>query len=118
MLSRSSYSKQYVEACRAKIDAQLKAYSKLALAARKSALEPAVDEFEPRFFNHMVLALETYFVHRVRNQEGKDGNPLTETRLLASSLMEADGVMTLEKAIRYKPEESLLGYSPGEEIAL
>jgi hypothetical protein len=118
MLSRSSYSKQYVEACRAKIEAQLKAYSKLAVAARKSGLEQAVDGFEPRFFNHMVLALETYFVHRVRNQEGKDGNPLNETRLLANSLMEADGVMTLEKVIKYDPERSLLGYAPGAEIAL
>ena len=48
----------------------------------------AVDAFVPRFFNGLVLQLDYSFVHRTRNLEGKDGNPLNEVRVLCSSLFE------------------------------
>lgn len=53
--------------------------------------------FEPMFFNHFVMALDNYFVHRARNLEGKDGNPLNEVRLLANSPMSSGGVLTDKK---------------------
>ena len=39
-------------------------------------------------------------------------------RSIVTSLMVEDGVFTVEKAIKYKPEASVLGYSPGDPIAL
>jgi len=72
MLSINQYPKDYIAACRDKMDAQLAAYRKLI----KTADTKSVDAFAPHFFNHLVLVLETNFVHRARGREGKDGNPL------------------------------------------
>jgi hypothetical protein len=41
-----------------------------------AAKPPGIAVFERQFFNHMMLALDHYFLHRSRNMEGKDGNPL------------------------------------------
>ncbi|MEA2347644.1 MAG: hypothetical protein QOG62_1431 [Thermoleophilaceae bacterium] len=108
MLGVKSYPKAYVEACREKVDAQIAAYR----------AAPASPELEPLFFNHMVLALDHYFVHRLRGVEKKDGNPLNETRVLCTSLMEHDGVMTADSTITLDPAKSLLGYEYGDSIGL
>jgi hypothetical protein len=115
MLANSSYPPEYVQQCRANVDELLKAYRKVATAAKGDA---AVAKFAPRFFNHLVLALDEYFVHRLRAVEGKDGNPLNEVRVLANSVMLHDGVFTVEKSIKMKPEASVLGLEPGDAIAL
>lgn len=60
--------------------------------------------FEPTFFNSMVLVLDHHFLHRGRNIEGKDGNPLNETRVLCNSLMDNGGAMA--------------AYDVGDEIRL
>jgi hypothetical protein len=60
----------------------------------------------------------SHFVHRLRKAEGKDGNPANEVRVLATSIMENDGRLVAEKTIRLRPETSVLGYAPGDEIAL
>ena len=61
MLSVSSYAKDYVDACRAKVAAQLASYRNV-LAAKPSE----IDAFERQLFNHMILVLDRYFVHRGR----------------------------------------------------
>jgi len=114
MLAVSSYPPEYVKQCRANIDDVVKAYKKVATAAG----DAAVAKFAPLLFNHLVLALEEYFVHRLRNVEGKDGNPCNEVRVLATSLMQHDGVLTVEKSIKLNPETSVLGLEPGDPIAL
>jgi hypothetical protein len=38
-----------------------------------SKLNSAIETFETNFFNHMVLVLDHYFVHRGRTIELKDG---------------------------------------------
>ena len=73
MLGKNSYPPEYVKQCRSNVDELVKAYRKLATAAKGNA---ALAKFEPQFFNHLVLALDEYFVHRLRAVEGKDGNPL------------------------------------------
>jgi hypothetical protein len=113
MLMVSSYAKHYVDACRATVAAQLASYRKL-LAAQP--LE--VDAFESQFFNHMILALDRYFVHRGRTMESKDGNPLNEVRMLCDAIMENEGRMSANKAIRYKAEMSILKFEAGDEIRL
>ena len=73
MLAVSKYPKEYIDAARARIDADFAAYKKLGSPPKA---------FEHAFFNNMLLALDRYFVHRVRMNEGKDGNPLNEVRVL------------------------------------
>ena len=110
MLAMSSYSREYIEAARAAIEYRVAAYRKVAGAG--------FEEFEPVFFNDLVVVLENYFVHRLRAAEGKDGNPLNEVCLLAAALMTGDGRMVADKQIKFKPGNSLLGYAPGDTIAV
>ena len=120
MLSRSSYTQEYIDASRAAIGAQVAAYRDLVAAAQGGGaqLASAIEAFEPRCFNHMVLALDSYFCHRARGMEGKDGNPLNEARVLCTSLMEHGGVFTADKTIKLTPESSLLHHAPGDEVRL
>jgi hypothetical protein len=113
MLMVSSYAKDYVDACRAQVAAQLASYRKVVAA------QPAeIEAFERQFLNHMILALDHYFVHRGRGMEGKDGNPLNEVRMLCDGIMENRGRMRASKTIRYKPETSVLKFKAGDEIRL
>jgi hypothetical protein len=120
MLAVSNYSQEYVDACRANVRAQLAAYGALSELSGdgQPRLDAALDDFELLFFNHMMIALDAYFTHRLRNKEGKDGNAMNEVRLLAQSIMNNDGVLATDKQIRLKPESSVLGYEVGDPIRL
>jgi hypothetical protein len=118
MLAVSTYDQDYIDKCRASVDAHVSAYEALAEAARKNGSQAELDAFEPLFFNNMVLVLDTLFTHRVRNKEGKDGNPLNEVRVLCTSLMENDGALAADKTIKLEPESSLLHHEVGDRIAL
>jgi hypothetical protein len=118
MLGVKSYPKQYVKQCRSMIEDQLDAYRTVAAAAGKGKAETALDAFAPGYFNSMVVVLEGCFTHRLRGVEGKDGNPLNEVRVLATSILENDRVLTVEKSIKLKPETSVLGLAPGDAVAL
>jgi hypothetical protein len=61
----------------------------------------------------MVLILDTYFTHRSRTTEGKDGNPLNEVRVLCNSILENKRVLRADKSIKLKPETSVLKLPPG-----
>ena len=119
MLGVSTYDQDYIDKCRERVTAQVAAYEAVAAAARNGAKGgSAVDAFEPLFFNHMVLVLDALFVHRLRNREGKDGNPVNEVRVLSESLMENDGVLAVPKSIKLDPERTILHHAPGDDIAL
>jgi hypothetical protein len=119
MLGVSNYTQDYVDDCRTRVDEQLAAYRALRDRARDGdGTEAAVDAFEPRFFNTMILALEGSFVHRLRTKELKDGNPLNEVRVLATSIMSNGGVLAADKQIKLKPDSSVLGLDVGDPIAL
>jgi hypothetical protein len=113
MLGRNSYSKEYVDACRTKIAAQVSAYKKLAKAAKAPA-----ETFAPVFFNNLVIELEALFVHRIRGKEGKDGNALNEVRVLANSMMLNDDKFAADTQIKLDPAKSILGYKVGDPIRL
>jgi hypothetical protein len=66
----------------------------------------------------MVLALDRYFVHRVRAVSGKDGNPLNEVEMIVESLLTGGGVLRGMNVIRYVPGESVLGLEVGDGISL
>jgi hypothetical protein len=116
MLGVSKYSPEYIAATRKAISAQVKAYDEVARAANGAGR--ALDTFEHVFFNNMVLVLEHHFMHRLRTGEGKDGNPMNESRIIASSLMENGGRLLADKQIKLQPDKSVLGYEVGDEIKL
>jgi len=74
MLAANHYDTAYIDGCRARIDAQVAAFRDVVGAASGPELGAAVEAFEPRFFNALVLQLDYSFVHRTRKIEGKDGN--------------------------------------------
>ncbi len=113
MLGRATYDLDFIMACRKRAERQLALYD--AVAAKAG---PEVVAFAPEFFNTMVLALDHYFMHRLRGKEGKDGNALNEVRMLAVSLLENDGVMTKDNTIRYDAARSVTGIAIGEAIVI
>ena len=121
MLGVSSYEPDYIKACRARVRSQIAAYNGLLEAARGNSkaaapLESAIESFESVFYNNMVLTLDSYFTHRLRTKEGKDGNPLNEVRVLCTSLLANGGVLVQDKTIKLDPAKSVLGYAVGDEI--
>lgn len=124
MLCVNNYPQKYIIDCCSRIAAQISAYQTLVATARaqavtdESLLNAAVEAFEPRFFNNMVLALDSYFVHRTRAIEKKDGNPLNEVRMLCNSMMNNGNMMCADKTIKFDPAKSVLKYRVGDEIKL
>jgi hypothetical protein len=115
MLGVSSYPKTFVDGCRSRVEAQLATYDQLLTNVPGGE---AVAAFERHFFANLVMVLDHSFMHRLRGQEGKDGNPLNEVRMLANSLLEHDGVLTAEKAIRYDADKAVAGIRIGDRIEL
>ena len=103
MLARNTYDKEYIDACRARTDADL------------AAIGAGADS---RVYNDLVMLLDYCFVHRTRNLEGKDGNPINEVRVIGNSLLENDGVMVADKQIKLDPAKSVLGYGPSDRIVV
>jgi hypothetical protein len=114
MLAVNKYPQAYVDACRSSMEKQLAAYRSLAKSAKPSALEA----FEPPFFNNLVLVLDSFFVHRTRGLEKKDGNPLNEVRRLCQSILQNEGVLAPDKTIKFDPAKSVLKLKIGDRIKL
>ena len=108
MLGRTSYPQAYVASVRARFAGLLKGFDK-AKPAEPFATDTLLD---------MVLFLELAFVHRVRGNEGKDGNPLNEVRMIAMSVLEFASVMSPDKTIKWNAEKSITGLALGDKIAL
>ena len=108
MLGRANYPVAYIKAVNTRVDRVLKAFDQ-AKPAEPFASEALLD---------VIVGLEMAFVHRLRGQEGKDGNPLNEVRMITASVLEFGGVMTLDKTIKWKPEASATGLKNGDKIAL
>ncbi len=77
-----------------------------------------LEALEPVVFDNMVLALDRYFVHRLRMITGKDGNPVNEVELLTESRMNNVGALRVGNVVKYKPAESVLGLTAGDRIQL
>jgi hypothetical protein len=122
MLGRNSYTKEEFDQGKAAIDRQIAAYKALTKATDNAAADKKLDAslatFEPLFFNNMVVALDRYFVHRLRTMSGKDGNPLNEVFMLCESLTSNNGVLQDSTVIKYVPEKSVLQLQIGDRIAV
>ena len=115
------YPKDYIAACRARVDADLRAY-------REGGGKAATKELEARFFNDQVLLLDYMFVHRLSGIEGKDGNPLNEVRVLCNSILLNRGKLQVDRlpgwpnsavaGIKLPPEKSVLKLKGGDEVRL
>lgn len=123
MLSVNNYSREYIDACRKKIETQLTAYNDL-LSTADSHLKnhkeqhKIIDYFEHIFLGNLVIVLESFFVNRMRAMEGKDGNPLNEVRVIANSIMNNDGVLIIDKSMKWNATQSVLKYKAGDTIKL
>jgi len=116
-----TYPRKYIEACRGRVDVNLRAY-------RQQVGKAPSKDFESRFFNDQILLLDYMFVHRLSGQEGKDGNPLNEVRVLCNSLLLNGGKLQVERLpgwpnsavsnLTLPPEKSVLGLKPGDEVRL
>ena len=121
MLGMKNYTQNYIDACRARVDADLRAY-------RKQVGKAPSEEFEVRFFNDQVLLLDYMFVHRLSGIEGKDGNPLNEVRVLCNSILLNQGKVQVEKlpewpnsavaSLKLPPERSVLKLRVGDDVKL
>ena len=121
MLGMKTYTQDYIDACRARVDADLRAY-------RKQVGKSPSNEFEIRFFNDQVLLLDYMFVHRLSGIEGKDGNPLNKVRVLCNSLLLNHGKLQVDKlpgwtnsavsSLKLPQEKSVLGLEVGDEVKL
>ena len=118
MLGRKTFTQDELDGCRAALAEELGAYRRLAAATSANGGADALHAFEAPFFNSLVLALDRWFVHRIRAVSGKDGNPLNEVELIAESLMLPGGVFRTSTVLRYEPSESVLGIEAGDRIAL
>src|SRR2546422_1454041 len=115
------YPKAYIAGCRARVDADLRAY-------RSAVGKTPSREFEARFFDDQVLLLDYMFVHRLSGIEGKDGNPLNEVRVLCNSILLNQGKLQAEKvpgwpnsaggSVKLAPEKSVLKLKAGDEVEM
>src|SRR5438093_12980609 len=113
--------KEYIAACRANVDTDLRAY-------RSQVGKTPSKEFEARFFNDQVLLRDYMFVHRLSGIEGKDGNPLNEVRVLCNSILLNGGKLQVDRlpgwpqsavaSLTLPPEKSLLKLRDGDEVNL
>lgn len=115
MLGVGQYSKIYIDGCRTMMREQLSAYRATAKTAKAGQ---SLNRFETQLMNHLLLALDRYFVHRLRGKELKDGNPLNEVRMLCTSLLEHGGVLTADPSIKYSADKSVLKLKIGDRVVL
>src|SRR5881398_4097384 len=121
MLGMKTYSQDYINACRARAEANLRAY-------RKQVGKAPAKEFEDRFLKDQVLLLDYMFVHRLSGIEGRDGNPLNEVRVLCNSILLNRGKLQVDRlpgwpnsavaGIKLPPEKSVLKLKPNDEVRL
>jgi hypothetical protein len=102
MLGMKAYPNDYINSCRAKVNADLAA---------------PTPEFEASYFNNL-LVLDVLSMHRLRTLEGKDGDPLNEVRMLVDAILLHDCFFTTDKAIKLTPACSVLGFDYGDNVAL
>jgi len=121
MLGMKTYSQDYINACRTRVEANLRAY-------RKQVGKAQSEEFEDLFFKDQVLLLDYMFVHRFSGIEGRDGNPLNEVRILCNSILLNKHKLQVDRlpgwpnsavsGLKLPPEKSLLKIQVGDEVRL
>jgi hypothetical protein len=86
-------------------------------STNKPNVNAAIAAFEPYFFNNMVLTLESYFVHRGKAIEKKDGNPLNEVRMLCNSMLNNSNVLSADRTVNYDPAKAVLNIGSAMKLS-
>ena len=108
MLGRKNYTQDELDRPTRAIDEQLP----------DPRVASALADSEPLLFNNLTLALDRYYVYRLRVVTGKDGNPLNEVELLGDSVMHNGGVLRRHNVIKFVPDDSVTKVQIGDRIAL
>jgi hypothetical protein len=78
MLGRKNYTQAELNHGRTAVQEQLAVYKQLAetIASEKTGqkLQSTLQDFEELFFNNLTLALDRYYIHRMRAVTRNDGN--------------------------------------------
>ncbi len=114
MLAQKTYPIAHIDAGRTAVNTHLVAYR----AATAATPEAAGRIFEPLFCRGVVVLLDSWFMHRTRGVEGKDGNPANEVRMLAAAIVHNGGVLAADTTIRYQADTSVTGLDIGAAIDL
>jgi len=118
MLGRKTYTHDEINNARFALAEQLTAYGTLVAEANGETAQAALADFEPLFFNNLVLVLDRFFVHRVRKVTGTDSNPLNEVELIAESLLTNNAVLRGNAVIKYAPANTVVQLEIGDDIRL
>ena len=123
MLCVNNHPEEYVDQCRSRVAEQVSAYQAMVAAARKEAahtarLDSAIAAFEPHSITTLGLALDGYFVPRVRGKELNDGNALNELKMLCNSMLNSNHILAADETNTCDPARSVLKYRVGDEIKL
>lgn len=118
MLGRKTYTHDEINSARFALAEQLTAYGTLVAETNGETAQAALADFEPLFFNNLVLVLDRFFVHRVRAVTGKDSNPLNEVELIAESLLTNNAVLRGNAVIKYVPANTAVQLEIGDDIRL
>ncbi|WP_120337873.1 hypothetical protein [Cryobacterium soli] len=118
MLGRKTYTLDEINAARFSVAEQLAAYATLAAETTGDTAQAALNDFEPLFCNNLVLALDRFFVHRVRAITGTDSNALNEVELIAASLLTNHAVLRGDTVLKYVPAKTVLKLEVGDDIRL
>jgi len=120
MMGRQDYTREELDGGRTRIGAAAPhaALAKTVGASKDATIAGALSAFDAGYFNDLMSALDRLYVQRVRKVTGNDTNPLTEVDLLVDSILDHGGVLTKLNAIKYVPQQSLVGLQVGDEITL
>jgi hypothetical protein len=122
VLGRKNYTGAEIDHAKSAVKKQLTVYRALVRAVENETTAEKVHaaraDFDGQFFNNLTLALDRYFVHRLRVVTGKDGNPLNEVELIADSLMNNRGVLRGNNVIKYDPGHAVVKLEIGDKIHL
>lgn len=108
MLGIKTYTQGHIDGCRRRVASQLAAYQSV----------ESTPESDTAFFNNLVIVLDSFFMHRLRGVEGKNGNPLNEVRVLRQSMVENGDVLASDPTIKLDAATSVLGLDEGDTISL
>jgi len=93
MPSRNTYDRAYIAAARSAFAERVRAFDVLPEDTR------GLTDFEPVYFNTLVVALDNYFGNPILDLKGQDGNPLNEVQARSASIMSNDTRVTGDRPI-------------------